>query len=664
MSDFNHDMCIDGIKLDADNKEFTLALEYALNTNSNLYLTGKAGSGKTTFLKCLRKTTKKKMIVLAPTGVAAINAGGQTLHSFFQIAPSLYTPEDKRLRKSARDDSANKSTIYDHFSYNLEKRNIIHNLELLVIDEISMVRADLLDVVDTILRVYRNNNRPFGGLQVILIGDTFQLPPVIKGEEKELLYKFYESEFFFSAKVIERCDLRYIELKKIYRQNEEDFINILNRIRVNQLLDEDFDTLNRKLNPYFVPSSNENYITLTTTKAKASAVNDKKLNALQADDTRYFADITGVFPENIRPVETELILKVGAQVMFTKNNRDKQFYNGQIGEIIALNKDDIKVNVECKDSSIKEITVLREDWRNIIYKWDSENECIVEEEIGKFTQFPLRLAWAITVHKSQGLTFDRVIADIGNSFASGQVYVALSRCTSMNNLVLTSKINRSSIQVDSRVLTFASKETPDTLLTEQLSGSKADFHYSEARKAIRKRDVIGLLDNFYKAIRFRNDINTQSFKDYVSARIQYLFNTEKKYKSICKQYEELKVDFNNKLQLCDSQEKRIDELSNIITSKDTKISSISTELEQTKQNLNQSQKEISSLQTSFEKQREELNAERKNLLRTQTQLSKTRDALIKSNMHNSLLEAQIEALNKEIKRVSSITWYQRLFGKK
>jgi energy-coupling factor transporter ATP-binding protein EcfA2 len=655
MSEFNHDMCIDGIKLDADNKEFSLALEYALNTNSNLYLTGKAGSGKTTFLKYLRKTTKKKMIVLAPTGIAAINAGGQTLHSFFQIAPSLYTPTDRRLHIS---------TIYDQFSYNLEKRNIINNLEMLVIDEISMVRADLLDVVDTLLRVYRHNNRPFGGLQVILIGDTFQLPPVLKGEDKELLYQFYESEFFFSAKVIERCDLRYIELKKIYRQSEEDFINILNRIRVNQLLDEDLNILNSKLNPNFEPSSSENYITLTTTKAKAADVNDKKLKALQVAETRYLADITGIFQENIRPAETELILKVGAQVMFLKNDRDKRFFNGQIGEIIALNDDDIKVKVENKDGSIKEITALREDWRNIVYNWDNDNECIVEEEIGKFTQFPLRLAWAITVHKSQGLTFDRVIADIGNSFASGQVYVALSRCTSMNNLVLTSRINRSSIKVDDRVLRYANREMPDTLLTEQLSGSKADFYYAEARKSLRKRDAGGMLDNFYKAIRFRNDINTQLFKDYISARIQYLFRTENKYKDVCKQYEELQESFNNKSQLCDSQNAQIEELINRINLKDVEISRMSTELVRAKQNLNESQKEISSLKVSFEKQGEELNAERKNLLRTQTQLSETQVALIKSNKHNSLLETQIEALNKEIKRVSSITWYQKLFGKK
>lgn len=280
MTDNIESFSVDGIQLDRENQEFMMALEYALYTNTSIYLTGKAGSGKTTFLKYLREVTVKNMVVLAPTGVAAVNAGGQTIHSFFKIAPSLYVPNDKRLRTSAPSGDSDQSTVYENFQYNNDKRKIIRSLELLVIDEVSMVRADLLDVVDTLLRIYRKSSLPFGGVQVILIGDTFQLPPVVVGEERDLLYRFYESEFFFSAKVIQRNKPLYIELKKIYRQNEKDFIDLLNRVRANQLLPDDFRTLNRKLNPNFRSGENDHYIILATTNNRVAEVNDTKLEEL------------------------------------------------------------------------------------------------------------------------------------------------------------------------------------------------------------------------------------------------------------------------------------------------------------------------------------------------------------------------------------------------
>lgn len=332
----NNDFEVEGIKLDPDNQEFKYALEVALESNLNLYLTGKAGSGKTTFLKYLRKVTKKEMAVVAPTGVAAINAGGQTIHSFFKIAPSLYVPCDKRLRTKAPTGDPDQSTLFEIFRYSRDRINMMRKLELLVIDEISMVRADLLDVVDTLLRVYRADPNPFGGVQVILIGDTFQLPPVVKGEEKDLLYRFYESEYFFSAKVIQRSKPLYIELKKIYRQNEKDFIGLLNRVRVGQMVPDDFRMLNSRLNPDFVPGDNAKYIILATTNTVVDSVNDKKLAELSAPLKTYIADIEGEFPLNSRPTDSELRLKVGSQVMFVKNNWEKRYYNGKIGTVVAL----------------------------------------------------------------------------------------------------------------------------------------------------------------------------------------------------------------------------------------------------------------------------------------------------------------------------------------
>lgn len=427
-------------------------------------------------MKYLRKVSKKEMAVVAPTGVAAVNAGGQTIHSFFKIEPSLYMPGDKRLRVKAPVGDSDQSTVFEIFQYSRDRVEMMRSLELLVIDEISMVRADLLDVVDTLLRVYRNNQAPFGGVQVILIGDTFQLPPVVVGEEKDLLYRFYDSEYFFSAKVIQRCKPLYIELKKIYRQNERDFINLLNRVRVGKMILDDFRALNSRLKPGFKPAENDKYIILATTNSTVAGINNKKLDELQTPQKTYMAIVDGEFPLNSRPTDTELRLKVGAQVMFVKNNWEKLYYNGKIGTVTELKEDEVKVEVEAGHGERRIITAQREQWQNKTYSWDEEENKIVEKVIGIFTQFPLRHAWAITVHKSQGLTFEKVIADIGKTFASGQAYVALSRCTSMNGLVLTSPITPSSVRTDHRVLEFAKNETPETLLTEQLTGSKADFY--------------------------------------------------------------------------------------------------------------------------------------------------------------------------------------------
>ncbi|MBO7279479.1 MAG: AAA family ATPase [Bacteroidales bacterium] len=660
MASINRNFSVEGIQLDPDNQEFRMALEYALYTNTSIYLTGKAGSGKTTFLKYLRGVTEKNIAVLAPTGVAAVNAGGQTIHSFFQIPPSIYVPNDKRLREQAPIDDVDQSTLFDNFQYKNEKRKLIRGLELLIIDEVSMVRADLLDVVDTLLRVFRKSNLPFGGVQVILIGDTFQLPPVVVGDERDLLYRFYESEFFFSAKVIKRCKPLYIELKKIYRQNERDFIDLLNRVRVNNMLPADYETLKGKLNPRFQPGEDDHYIILATTNHRVSDINNTKLDELKTPLKTYSAEIKGEFPLNIRPTDTDLHLKVGAQVMFVKNDREKRYYNGKIGKITATNDDEVKVEIETLHGDHQELVIFPEDWRNVVYKWDEEEQCIKEEVVGIFTQYPLRLAWAITVHKSQGLTFEKVIADIGSSFASGQVYVALSRCTSMNGLVLTSEILPRSVKTDKRVLEFAKNETPETLLTEQLSHSKADYFYFEARKAFHAREVDKMLDNFLSAIKYRNDISTEIFRRYVSVWTNKLLR-----------YKEQSVEMQIKMS---EQEHN---LSETIANQVEEINDLSLRIESFKRNLKamesslrSAEETIKSKEADIASKDEEIRSKELAIFNLNKSLVSSIQELKETNQKIEQLEHKIKELDsvshiqkEEIKRISSITWIQKLLGR-
>lgn len=640
---------VEGIKLDPDNPEFQYALQFALESNRNLYLTGKAGSGKTTFLKYLRQITRKKMVVLAPTGVAAMNAGGQTIHSFFHIAPSLYVPDDKRLRTRTPENDPDGVTVYDNFVYNKEKRTIIRNLELLVIDEVSMVRADILDVVDTLLRVYRKSKLPFGGVQVILIGDAFQLPPVVKGEEKDLLMKYYESEFFFSARVIQMNKPLYIELKKIYRQNEQDFIDLLNRVRVNQMLPGDFRALDARVNPNFMPVEEDNYITLATKNDRVAEINGKKLEKLSMPLKTYVAEVTGDFPEGIRPTETELQLKVGAQVMFLKNDPDKRYYNGKIGVVVETGDNDVKVETEVGQGLRKVIVVNEATWTNVVYHWDEENKCIVEEVIGSFKQFPLRLAWAITVHKSQGMTFEKVLADIGDSFASGQVYVALSRCTSMNGLVLMTRISPWVVKTDKRVLEFARNETPETLLTEQLSSSKADFYYDAARKAFRRRHIKDMLDNFYTALRYRNDISTDTFRRFVTVWLQRLFDLESYGKSLEKTIAERDESIRKYT-------KQVDSLKEKIRRKEAELAFKSKEIRLSNSRVIYLEEMKKNLEDDLEKAKKTNQTDTKTISELKHDIE-TRDNLMKEK------QKEIQELSTELERVRGIKWYQKLFGK-
>ena len=492
---------IDNIKLDETNVDFNHAVDYIKHTDKLVYLTGKAGTGKTTFLKYLRKIATKNIVVLAPTGVAAINAGGQTIHSFFKIKPSVYVPNDKRLRTKADEGDEDRGIIYDHFKYFKEKLDVIKELELLIIDEISMVRCDLLDVVDRLLRVYRKKeNEPFGGVQVLLIGDTFQLPPIANPEEWEILKEHYDSPFFFSSKAIQNNKPIYIELKKIYRQNEKEFIDLLNRVRISRVGQSEMNLLNSKFNPTFTPNSNSNYITLATHNRIVDSINLTKLSELETELKVFEATVTGTFPEDMMPTSNSLQLKEGAQIMFVKNDAGKKYYNGKIAKIKKIEENEIIAEFENK----QEITVEKQEWENIRFTWNKEQKRIEEEIIGTFTQFPVKLAWAITVHKSQGLTFEKVIADLGAAFAPGQVYVALSRCTTLDGLVLKTKISSSAITTDPKVLEFALNETPSTLIVGELNAAKADYFYKKSKDEIKANNYEQAFKYFVEAVKYNN----------------------------------------------------------------------------------------------------------------------------------------------------------------
>lgn len=472
-------------ELDQNNPEFRYAADFVMYTNRMLYLTGKAGTGKTTFLKYLKTISDKNMVVLAPTGVAAVNAGGQTIHSFFNIKPGLYVPGDKRLRTFAPPDDPDKTTIGDHFRYHRDKLEIIRSLELLVIDEISMVRCDLLDVIDRLLRVFRRREfTPFGGVQVVLIGDTFQLPPIANHNDWDILGQFYSSPFFFSSRVMQLQKPLYIELKKVYRQTDQDFIDLLNRIRINRLKEDDLKLLNSRYLHGFTPEEEEDYIILATHNRMVEETNEKRLRELDEPLHSFEAFVEGIFPENSYPADLILKLKEGAQVMFLKNDRNKRFYNGKIGHVLEISEEGLFVVLPEGDI----ISVEREEWNNIRYSWDSKENKVVEEIIGTFIQYPLKLAWAITVHKSQGLTFEKIIADLEEAFAPGQVYVALSRCTSFNGLLLKTPLSQRSIKTDPDVLEFAGQETPATLLLTELESEKASGSLRRAISAYLTRD--------------------------------------------------------------------------------------------------------------------------------------------------------------------------------
>lgn len=467
------------------NKELELAWDFVEKTDRNIFLTGKAGTGKTTFLHSLKEKSFKRLIVVAPTGVAAINAKGVTIHSFFQMAFGPILPESAGFQ--------NKKEGFQR-KFNKTKIDIIKSLDLLIIDEISMVRADLLDGIDQVLRKYKDRTKVFGGTQVLMIGDLQQLSPVVKDNEWQLLQPYYKTPYFFSSKAFQSCYAINIELKFIYRQDNQEFISILNEIRNNKLTSNSAKVLNKRYIPEFVPKKNDGYITLTTHNNRANQMNDLELQKNKNNSYFYKAKVDGNFPEYAFPTHEKLELKKGAQVMFVKNDAsiEKEYFNGKIGKIIYLDKEEI--TVRCKGDDF-DIVVTPQVWENINYTINPETKEISEDVTGAFSQIPLRLAWAITIHKSQGLTFDKAIIDAQASFAHGQTYVALSRCKTLEGIILKNPINENSIINDTRVASFnesVENNPPNTTILNQsqkayqLNLIEALFNYYDFLKPVNR----------------------------------------------------------------------------------------------------------------------------------------------------------------------------------
>ena len=499
------------------NEKIEMLNRFVKNTDVHIFLTGKAGTGKTTFLRNLAVYTYKRMVIVAPTGVAAINAGGVTIHSFFQLPFGPIVPDSGAVSKSLPVSGLNAQKL------NKTKLKIMRSLDLLVIDEISMVRADLLDAVDAVLRKARRNSKAFGGVQLLMIGDIQQLAPVARPNEWELLQPFYKSVYFFDSHVLQKNPYICIELDHIYRQNDGAFIEILNQVRNNCLDDKNLTLLNSRYIPNFNPHDNEGYITLTTHNYQADDINESILKMLDSEMLTFEANVEGVFPENAYPTKEILELKVGAQVMFVKNDpsSEKQYYNGKIGKIISYSKDD-GLQVQSDDDIIN-VTPVK--WQNFEYTLNEETNEIEEKEIGSFTQIPLKTAWAITVHKSQGLTFEKVILDAEMAFAHGQVYVALSRCTSLEGLVLKSKISRSVLLNDNVINAYVDRIPSLEPDEKQLLREEWNFYHDMIIELFSFNDLELQMNRLAKVIRENDNIFEKDTVDKIAEQRQR-FRTE------------------------------------------------------------------------------------------------------------------------------------------
>jgi nucleoside-triphosphatase THEP1 len=511
-----------------EEKIFDLATRFVHFTNEHLFITGKAGTGKTTFLRSIKENCTKKMAIVAPTGVAAINAGGVTIHSFFQLPPGGYIPDSDQFGETESGKFISHRGLLKNIRFSAAKREILQELELLIIDEVSMLRSDMLDAMNIILQSIRHNKRePFGGVQVLYIGDLYQLPPVVGNDEWDVLQAYYKSPFFFDAIVLENAPPVYLELTKIYRQSDAGFIDVLNSIRNNEISEDDINYLNRRYDPYFIPDENDSVVVLTTHNYKADKMNLGALNQLQTQDFIFKGEIKNEFNEKVLPVDMELRLKKGAQVMFIRNDKgeDRQYYNGKIGTIQDIGEDYIRVMCKGDDDPID---LKKETWDNIKYVYNPDKDSLEEEVMGSYSQYPLRLAWAITIHKSQGLTFEKAVIDAVDSFSPGQVYVALSRLTGLDGLILSSPIHEKAIQTDERILKYKDHIVQLDSLNDLLAAKQDVFIQQMVIRSFQWDKLIRKLDEFVtqKKLLLIEDSND------VSSRIANIKNSTYQLKSV------------------------------------------------------------------------------------------------------------------------------------
>ena len=497
--------------IDLDNKEFQKVWELISHTNRSVFLTGKAGAGKSTFLRYITENTKKKYVVLAPTGIAAVNAGGVTLHSFFKLPFKPVMPDDPDF--SIR-------YLRERMKYSGDFVRLLRELDLIIIDEISMVRADTIDFIDKLLRFYTGKRRePFGGKQMLLVGDIFQLEPVVQTETRDIIRKYYDNSFFFSANVFKEFSVIPIELKKIYRQNDPLFISLLDRVRAGVPTREDIRLLNSHLQQDTTPSKGDFVMTLATHRDMVDSINDHHLNLLKSPVMTYLGVVTGEFPETALPTPMELQLKVGAQVVFIKNAKDHRWVNGTLGKVYSASADSLEIELESGDRHILE----PERWSNIRYDYDEDTKKITEVELGSYTQYPLRLAWALTIHKSQGLTFNNVIIDMGRgAFSGGQTYVALSRCRSLEGLTLRSTVNQRDMFVNPAIVSFSNRFNSETLFKSAIEEAHVKELFRLAAKNWNKGDINHAIDNLIEGSAVEYRLDNPVVKRYIKQKLSVI----------------------------------------------------------------------------------------------------------------------------------------------